>query len=199
MKNAETESTLWFVRHGESTWNASGLVQGQADGPVLTAKGRLEAARVTERLGDTDVAAIYSSDLERARETAAIIATALRVPLHLDPSVRERNFGDAQGHPLRALKPAVSGIEGDRVVDADARPPAGESLTELYERVRDFITTLDARAPEGDVLVVTHGGVIRVAEAYCSGVAVEDMTWGPVANASVRGLRRPQPTESVGP
>ena len=52
-------------------------------------------------------------------------------------------------------------------------------------------------APDGDVLVVTHGGVIRVAEAYCNGVAVEDMTWGPVANASVWGLRRPQPTESV--
>ncbi len=149
MKNAETESTLWFVRHGESTWNASGLVQGQADGPVLTAKGRREAARVTERLGDMDVAAIYSSDLERARETAAIIATTLRVPLHLDPAVRERNFGDAQGHPLRALQPAVSGIEGDRVVDVDARPPAGESLAELYERVRDFITALNARAPEG--------------------------------------------------
>ncbi len=53
--------------------------------------------------------------------------------------------------------------------------------------------------PEADVLVVAHGGVIRVAEAYCNGVAVEDMTWGPVANASVWGLCRPQPIESVVP
>ena len=197
MNNREPKPTLWFVRHGESTWNASRLVQGQAGGSVLTAKGRREAARAAARLSDISVAAIYSSDLDRARETAAIIATVLRVPLHLDPALRERSFGDAEGHPLIELDTAASGIEGDRVVDAGARPPAGESLSELYERVQAFITTLEWRAPDGDVLVVTHGGVIRVAEAYCNGVAVDDMTWGPVANASVWGLSRPNPSVAV--
>ena len=187
------------MRHGESTWNASGLVQGQADGPVLTAKGRREAARVTEQLGGMDITAVYSSDLERARETAAIVAGALHVPLHLDPRVRERCFGDAQGQPLTALHPVLSGIDGPRVVDVEARPPAGESLRELYERVRDFVDAMEARVSQGDVLVVAHGGAIRVAEAYCDGVAVEDMAWGPVANASVWGLRRPRPSESVVP
>ena len=64
---------------------------------------------------------------------------------------------------------------------------------------RDFVDAIEARAPEGAVLVVAHGGAIRVAKAYCDGVAVEDMAWGPVANASVWGLRRPQPSESVVP
>lgn len=199
MKPGETEFRLWFVRHGESTWNASGLVQGQADGPVLTAKGRREAARATERLVGLDIAAIYSSDLERARETAAIIARAVPAPLHFDDRLRERCFGDAQGQSLRALAPALSGIDGGRVVDVDARPPAGESLREVYKRVRDFIDTMEARASEGSVVVVAHGGAIRVAEAYCDGVAVEDMRWGPVANASVWGLRVPHRTESVVP
>lgn len=197
VKNRETKSTLWFVRHGESTWNASGLVQGQAVGPVLTEKGRQEAALVTERLGDIRVAAIYTSDLDRARETASIVGCARRLPLHIDPALRERNFGAAEGHPLAELRPAASGIDGDRVVDVDARPPAGESVSDLYARVRAFITSLDVREPGGDVLVVAHGGVIRVAEAFCKGVAAEDMTWGPVANASVWGLSRPQPSESV--
>ncbi len=197
MKNRQAKRTLWFVRHGESTWNASRLVQGQAVGPVLTAKGRREAARAAERLGDVSVGAIYSSDLERARETAAIIAGVLRVPLHLDPALRERCFGDAEGHPLSELGTAASGIEGDRVVDAEARPPAGESLSELYERVQAFVTGLEVRVPDGDVLVVAHGGVIRVAEAFCNGVAVDDMAWGPVDNASVWDLSRPNPSVAV--
>ncbi len=85
------------------------------------------------------------------------------MPLHVDSRLRERNFGDAEGCPLSELDPAASGIGFDRVVDADARPPAGESLSELYERVRAFITELEVRERGGDVLVVAHGGVIRVA------------------------------------
>jgi broad specificity phosphatase PhoE len=197
VKNREANPTLWFMRHGESTWNASRLVQGQAGGPVLTVKGRRESARAVARLGDISIATLYSSDLDRARETAAIIAGALGVPPHLDPALRERCFGDAEGRPLRELGSAASGIEGDRVVDEDARPPAGESLSELYERVRAFITGLDLAETDGDVLVVTHGGVIRVAEAYCNGIELHDLAWGPVPNASVWGLSRPNPSVAV--
>jgi 2,3-bisphosphoglycerate-dependent phosphoglycerate mutase len=194
MNERTANSALWLVRHGESTWNAAGLVQGQAAGPVLTAKGRSEAARVAACLGDVRLAAIYTSDLARARETASIIGDALDLPLHVDPALRERSFGVAEGQPLGDLDPVVSGIELERVVDADARPRGGESLRDLYGRVRDFITALEVGATQDDVLVVTHGGVIRVAEAYCSGIGVEDMAWGPVPNASVRGLNRPHPT-----
>jgi 2,3-bisphosphoglycerate-dependent phosphoglycerate mutase len=197
VKNRETEPTLWFVRHGESTWNASGLVQGQAVGPVLTDKGRQEAALLPERLRDVRVGAIYTSDLDRARETASIIGCALGLPLHIEPALRERCFGAAEGHPLRALDPVASGIESDRVVDANARPPAGESLAELYWRVRACIDGFDLSETDGEVLVVTHGGVIRVAEAYCHGTSVEDMTWGPVPNASVWALSRPHPSVAV--
>ncbi len=164
---------------------------------MLTAKGRREATLLPERLAEIRVDAIYSSDLERARETAAIVECAWRVPLHIDAALRERSFGDAEGCPLSELDPTASGIELDRVVDADARPPAGESLRELYERVRAFIVELAVREPDGDVLVVTHGGVIRVAEAYCRGIEVDHMTWDPVPNASVRRVCRPLPSLSV--
>ena len=119
-------------------------------------------------------------------------ARALGLAPKSDPSLRERNFGKAQGRPHGELKSAVSGIERNRVVDADARPEEGESLSELYIRVRAFISDLETCAPGGDVIVVTHGGVIRVAQAYCSGIAVEAMDWGPVTNASVwRLVSRP--------
>ena len=136
MSTPETKQTLWFVRHGESTWNASGFVQGQANGPVLTRKGRAEAANVAGRLAGAAITAIYTSDLQRARETAEIIGRALRiVAAERCPRLRERNFGQAQGRPHSHLPSAASGIEIDRVVDVDARPVDGESLTELYERV----------------------------------------------------------------
>lgn len=188
----DRKPTLWFVRHGESTWNASGFVQGQASGPVLTRKGRIEAAGVAGRFSDANITRIYTSDLKRAQETAEIIGRALGLAPKSDPSLRERNFGKAQGRPHGELKSAVSGIERNRVVDADARPEEGESLSELYIRVRAFISDLETCAPGGDVIVVTHGGVIRVAQAYCSGIAVEAMDWGPVTNASVwRLVSRP--------
>ncbi len=114
-----------------------------------------------------------------------------------EPALRERNFGQAQGRPHGKLPTAESGIDIDRVVDADARPVDGESLTELYERVAAFVDELEMRAPTGDVLVVTHGGVIRVAQAYCSGIPASGMEWGPVPNASVWGLNRPQTSIAI--
>ena len=199
MSIREAKSTLWFVRHGESTWNASGFVQGQAPGPVLTRKGRSEAAGIAERLADVRITAIYTSDLKRARETAEIVGRGLRMTSRSDRALRERNFGIAQGRPHSELSPAASGIEIDRVVDADARPPEGESLRELYRRVGAFIADVEQREPEGDVLVVTHGGVIRVAQAYCSGIAVGAMAWGPVPNASVWELNGPRPRVAAVP
>jgi broad specificity phosphatase PhoE len=197
VRDRNEKPTLWFVRHGESTWNASGLVQGQASGPKLTAKGRHEAARAAEQLGQFRAGAIFSSDLRRAHETASIIGDALGLPLQIDASLRERNFGVAQGRPLSELNPAHSGIEGVRVVDADVRPPEGESLRELYRRVSAFIDEVATDALEGDVVVVTHGGVIRVAQAYGSGVGVDVMAWGPVPNASVWSLSRTRPAVAV--
>jgi 2,3-bisphosphoglycerate-dependent phosphoglycerate mutase len=197
MNERTDHRAIWLVRHGESTWNASGLIQGQAAGPVLTRKGRAEAARVGEQLRGVGVAAIYTSDLERARETASIVAATLGLPPQIDRALRERSFGVAEGHPLQELEPAASGIQVDRVVDADACPAGGESLRQLYERVRDCLTRLETARPQGDVLVITHGGVLRVADAYCSGIAVDDMTWGPVPNATIRGLTRPRPPAAV--
>jgi probable phosphoglycerate mutase len=195
----ETKQTLWFVRHGESTWNASGFVQGQANGPVLTRKGLAEAAHIAGRLAGATITALYTSDLKRARQTAEIVGRAVRMVPQSDAALRERNFGQAQGRPHSELPSAASGIDIDRVVDADARPADGESLTDLYERVAAFIDRLGTSAPEGHVLVVTHGGVIRVARAYCNGIPLAGMAWGPVPNASVWSLSRPHPSVAIAP
>ncbi len=134
------------------------------------------------------MATIISSDLARADQTASIISVKLDMAWVSDADLRERDFGWAQGRPLGDLGPDWSGVDGGRVVDADARPPGGESLHELSRRVDRFFTRLAQRQHRGDVLVVTHGGVIRMALAKCDRVPVSRMAWGQVPNAGLWSL-----------
>ena len=183
--------TLWLVRHGESTWNDLGLIQGHADGPVLTEHGRAQSRAVAHGLRGVAVAAIYASDLERAQQTAAFVGSALGLPVHADSALRERCFGVCEGLPLSALDPTQSGISDGWVVDAAARPEGGESLDDLYGRVRAFVDGLGDRPTAGDVVIVTHGGTLRALRAYCAGEPMLDRCWDEVANGSVWKVDRP--------
>jgi probable phosphoglycerate mutase len=185
-----------MVRHGESTWNVLGLIQGHADGPTLTEKGRCQSAQVAEQFRRGRVGAIYSSDLDRARETAAFVGQALGLPVAVDAALRERSFGSFEGLPLGALDAEDSGIRGDHVVDATARPEGGESLDEVYERVGSFLERLAAEGHRGDVIVVSHGGAIRAMRAFCAGVPMSGTQWDVVANGSVSPVRLPSITPS---
>jgi probable phosphoglycerate mutase len=175
---------LVLVRHGESTWNALGIVQGQARAPGLSRRGRRQAARLARQLQDRPVVALLSSDLTRARQTAEIIAERVGTGVVLDERVRERSFGVFEGGPSSELIAAVTGVEGDRVVDADLRPAGGESIRDVYDRVAWFVEEV-GHGEDGDVVVVCHGGAIRVATAYLEGTTADAMTWPAVDNARV--------------
>jgi probable phosphoglycerate mutase len=185
-----------MVRHGESTWNELGLIQGHADGPTLTDKGRRQSAQVAEQFRPNRAEAIYSSDLVRARETAEFVGRALGLPVAIDPALRERCFGSYEGLPQGALDTVDSGICGDRVVDASARPDGGESLDEVYERVGSFLERLQGERHRGDVILVSHGGAIRAMRAFCAGVPMSGTQWDVVANGSVSTVRQPSITPS---
>ncbi len=173
---------LWLVRHGESTWNAAGLVQGQLD-PGLSAVGREQAGRCAGLLATRRAPeAIYSSDLRRAFETAAPIAEVFGLPVVIEPGLRERSLGEAEGTPSALLGPRYSGIDGVRVADADAAPEGGESVRQLYERATHAAARILA-SHDGDVVLVCHGGVVRVVLAWLDGVGPEEMTWPVVDNA----------------
>ena len=175
---------LWLVRHGESTWNASGLVQGHLD-PGLSGSGREQADRCARSLaaGPRADVALYASDLRRALETAAPIAKALGLAVRVEPELRERSLGDAEGRPNALLDTTRSGIEGGRVVDADSAPDGGESVRQLYERaVRCASRILSTHG--GDVVFVCHGGVVRVLLAWLDGVEPDEMTWPEIQNAA---------------
>lgn len=179
--------TLWLVRHGESTWNIAGLAQGHNDEAELTERGLRQAAAAAAQFGYRPVRAIYASDLRRAQQTATAFAAVLGLPVRVDARLRERSLGVLEGSANKTIDPAATGLAGGLVVDPDARPPAGESVRDLYLRAAAFCEDLaeEPRDGAGDVLVVAHGGTVRVLDAYARGVPVHQMTWRPVENAAI--------------
>jgi broad specificity phosphatase PhoE len=174
---------VWFARHAESVWNEAGLVQGQADAPGLTETGVLQARELAIRLAGCGTEVVVSSDLQRAVETARIIAEALGVPLVTEALLRERDLGGIEGGSQAQLVGELSGHDGTRVTDADARPIGGESLRDLYTRVARCLEGFRDSPPARCFVAVTHGGFLRVAQNLLEGRAVEAMRWPSTPNA----------------
>jgi len=162
---------LLLVRHGESTWNADGRWQGQAD-PPLSDRGREQAAAAAAAIGTID--AIVTSDLDRAAETGAIIARSLGVePVLVEPRLRERDAGSLSGLTRLDIYQRFPGLLPDDPggfrpgPDAlPAWPDDWESDAALWERVEVALVVLGRLVADGDVLAVTHGGVIYAIEAH---------------------------------
>jgi broad specificity phosphatase PhoE len=193
---------LHLVRHGESTWNTLGLAQGHNDLAELTSRGLRQAVDAAERFRGHRVRTLYASDLRRALQTAAAFAEVLRLPVHADARLRERSLGVLEGTAATAIEPSVTGLADARVADPDARPPRGESVRDLYLRAAGFADELtvnpdDGGDDDGDVVVVAHGGTLRVLRAYLHGVPVEEMAWEPLENARI--LRIPGTGSGAGP
>jgi probable phosphoglycerate mutase len=172
------DSSITLVRHGESTWNELGLIQGQNDLAQLTNEGREQARAVAETLKSLGFDRLVTSDLARARQTA----------LTADSLLRERCFGVLEGQPQEMLDSARSGIVDGVIVDPDARPEGGESFRDVVTRVGIFV---EATRDDGDgerLLVVTHGGAIRALRAYVEALPLEGLDAFAVANCSVWDL-----------
>jgi broad specificity phosphatase PhoE len=179
---------LWLVRHGESTWNVAGLAQGHNDLAELTDRGLIQASDAAGQFRDRPIRAIYASDLRRARQTAAAFALALGLPVFPDTRLRERSLGVLEGLLSATIGASVTGLDEGRVADPDVRPDGGESVRDLYRRAAQFIDELAVTVDDdgaGDVVVVAHGGTVRVLEAYLNGIPADQMGWGPVQNATV--------------
>ena len=149
-----------LVRHGQSTWNAEGRWQGQAD-PPLSPLGEAQARAAGESSQLDDVDGWWSSDLHRARHTAELLG-ARRGLARLDPRLRERHAGEWEGLTRDAIEAGWPGFL------AEHRRPAGwEDDEPLLDRALAALTDVAARDPGRRVVVVTHGGVIRALERRC--------------------------------
>lgn len=147
-----------LVRHGQSTWNADGRWQGQAD-PPLTELGERQAFDAADRVGMVD--AVYSSDLERAARTAEIIAGRLGTDVMVDPRLRERHAGPWEGCTRAEIEERWPGM-----LAAGERPEGYEDDVHVIARALVSLTDIARMHGGGDVLVVTHGGVVRALERH---------------------------------
>ncbi len=152
---------VFLVRHGETQWNRELRVMGQLDIP-LNDVGREQARRTAALLAGERFAAIYSSDLVRALETAQIIAAPHRLDVIALPELREARYGLWEGLTRDEVLQRFPEEYKMRQTDPENfRPSGGESRTELYERASKIFSELVARHPHQKILLVSHGGTIR--------------------------------------
>lgn len=148
--SAVVARAFWFLRHGETDWNAQGLSQGNTDIP-LNEKGLAQARGAASLLRNRGIATIVASPLDRAAATAAIVAEALALPVETDDDLREVSFGAQEGLPM--------GNWYDTWIAGDYTPDGAETFAELRARAIGAVNRALARpAP---VLVVAHGGLFR--------------------------------------
>lgn len=155
-------SRLLLVRHGQSTWNDQGRIQGQLD-PPLSELGRTQAQRLAERLAGRRLGGFYCSDLARAQETAEVIAGAVGVDPRPLIELREVALGEWEGMTAAEIADDYPEEWAQwRTHPSWDVAPAGEGTQAFESRVRAVIAKLFDDHPHEDVLVVTHGGVIQV-------------------------------------
>ncbi|MFN8510474.1 MAG: histidine phosphatase family protein [Deinococcaceae bacterium] len=171
----DQETEFWVVRHAETVWNAMGKVQGHAD-IALSSRGLQQSERLAERLRGLSFDAVYASDLERAQKTADLITSDLSPPRVLEPRLREINVGHLSGLSHREVPERFPQYWQELSEDPwGTRRPGGESMSDLYVRVRDALLDIHCKYPGGRVLVVTHGGVVRVAVSLALGGDLQAM------------------------
>jgi broad specificity phosphatase PhoE len=163
---------LLLVRHGETDWNRDGRFQGHADTP-LNAAGREQALVLARELADKRIAIAYTSDLQRARETAEIVAGHLGVELVALPELREIDVGEWQGLSWPEIEERYP--DGATQWHENGQGwKSGESYLELGRRVVEALRRIAAAHPTERVLIVGHGGMIRATRAFIEGVSVAE-------------------------
>jgi alpha-ribazole phosphatase/probable phosphoglycerate mutase len=160
---------LTLIRHGETAWNAEGRFQGQMNTP-LNDTGRRQAHIIAHALADRHFDLIYTSDLARAAETAAIVAHPHGLVPIPDTRLREAYFGEWEGLSLPEITarwPEI--VSAWRADSLHTRPPGGETLEQVQARVIDFLHATVREHPEDDICIVGHGGSLRAIIAYALG------------------------------
>jgi probable phosphoglycerate mutase len=181
---------LLLVRHGQSTWNHERRIQGQLD-PPLSDEGRRQAAQLGRRLAGRKFAGFYSSDLMRAAETAQLVGESIGIDPTPMAELREINLGQWEGLRTEDLAARFPEAWASWTEEPDwDLVPGGEGSAAFEARVGAMLDTLFKRHTQGDVLVVTHGGVIQIAIHHVVGRPGRGIFPFRIQNTSVSVLER---------
>ena len=182
------ETEIILIRHGETEWNSQKRMQGHSNSD-LSEVGMGQIQALGELMKNVSFDHIYSSDSLRARQTAEAITQYSGHTLQFDQRIREKNLGVFEGltsteakerHPeiYRLFKTAGANY----VIDE------GESTQQLLERALEFIEEIRLRHPQERVVMVTHGGVVRVLMKHALGLSIDAPTRFIIKNTGIFGL-----------
>ncbi|MGB9883700.1 MAG: histidine phosphatase family protein [Microgenomates group bacterium] len=183
--------TLYLVRHGETDWNVKGLVQGHSDIP-LNEKGRLQAEELAKKLSSVKFSAGFSSDLVRAKETAEIIALKHKINIITLKKLRERAFGRLEGlswkkenqekEELVKLWERLGELTEDEIKKHNLQGLETDDI--LMGRFIQALREIAIAYPNKNVLVVSHGGVMRAFLIHLGYATKDQLPSGSIDNTA---------------
>jgi broad specificity phosphatase PhoE len=160
-----------LLRHGEHVLRGR-VLAGRTPGVGLSPRGRLEIAAVADRLAEEKIEALYSSPLQRTRETAEILSARLDLPIEYRDDLLELDFGEWTGMTFDAVR-ADKRWQLWCACRSIATVPGGESMRQIQERTVKALFELRQTHRDGTVLIVSHGDVIRAALLFALGMPLD--------------------------
>ena len=180
-------TVFYLLRHGEHVLRGR-VLAGRTPGVGLSVRGRAEIAAVAERLAEERIAALCSSPLQRTRETSEILAERLDLPIEYREDVIELDFGEWTGLTFDAVR-ADERWKLWSTCRSIATVPGGESMRQVQERVVKALFELRQAHPDGTVVVVSHGDVIRAALLFALGMPLDFYSRIEVGLASISTIQ----------
>ncbi|MFH0773138.1 MAG: histidine phosphatase family protein [bacterium] len=153
--------TLYLVRHGQTQWNIDQTIQGHTDIP-LTKIGEQQAYEQQTHLKNISFTKIYSSDLIRAHKTAQILNLERSLAIQTTQTLRERNFGSYQGRPIEEGRKKLWDLLANYKEHPHVKASGVETNEQVIGRSLTFLREVSVAHPGQNILVVTHGGIMRL-------------------------------------
>lgn len=180
---------LYLMRHGETDWNKNSIFQGQTD-IALNKKGIEEAKKAAQIFADLKLDFIYSSDLIRTKNTALFIARSKKMKINESKKIREISFGDWEGLNYKEIEkkfPDDLAKWKDDLINNN--PTCGEKILNFKARIKDFFQEILNKHQGEKILVVTHGGVIKIYLTIVLAMKSKDFWKFQIDNCSITELK----------
>jgi alpha-ribazole phosphatase len=175
----------YLVRHGQTTWNETHRFQGWQD-IELTNVGVNQAHKISTYFNDIHYHHLYSSDLVRALKTAQIIQTKHECPMTITKGLRELDVGEWEGLTWDEV---TEKLDDENIANMDdlwkTARTGGESLFQFQERVIQAFKTIVNKSANQDIVIVTHGGVIRVLICHILEIEMSEINYSKIDNGSI--------------
>lgn len=179
---------LILIRHGQSKGNANDIVQGHLD-EGLSDLGLEQAESLSKFFNPGDLTAIYSSDLDRAKQTAEPTSKKLSLEINLDPELREAGFGIWEGMTFTEVKEKYKEEYSNWHKNYYIRPPWFESFESHHSRIRKAIERIISSYKTGDKIgIFCHGGSIKTQVGFFKKLNGEELTKISILNCSLTGI-----------